>query len=177
MPSSTTPDGWLYEHTPDDAARFVLGTVGVDPLVCVGANPSTARPLMLDPTAVRVARRSLLMGHDSWIMLNLYPQRSTDPAGVHAQADPALMAQNETHIAALLESRRVSLLAAWGELITTRDYLSAVLARIARIAADASCDWVSIGPPLKGGHPRHPLRTRYDMHLEPFDMDRYIRGL
>lgn len=32
---------WLYRPNVDNSARFVLGTVGDNPLVCFGVNPST----------------------------------------------------------------------------------------------------------------------------------------
>lgn len=173
----TVPKGWLYQVTPDHTARFVLGTVGKNPLICVGVNPSTATPQKLDPTVTRVARRAWRNNYDSWIMLNLYPQRSTDPDGMHAQYLPELKAQNEQRIAELLQGRRVTLLAAWGELIEKRDYLPDMLHGIAQITEQASCGWMSIGAPLKRHHPRHPSRARYDMGLQSFDMATYVQRL
>lgn len=113
------PNGWLCRITPNNDARFVLGTDGRNPLVCVGANPSTATPWKLDPTVERVKRRAAKRNFDSWIMLNLYPQRSTDPMGMHLQYLPELKNQNEERTAELLQSLTaqlggVSLLAAWG---------------------------------------------------------------
>lgn len=177
VPLGSVPSGWLYEHTTDDTARFVLGTEGQHTLVCVGVNPSTATPWKLDATVTRIARRAQLTNHDSWIMLNLYPQRSTDPNGMHQQFLPELRTQNESHIAEVLAGRSVTLLAAWGGLITTRDYLAPMLEGVAQIAADAACEWVSIGAPLKNGHPRHPSRAPYDMALQRFDIEEYLRGL
>ncbi|WP_370567037.1 DUF1643 domain-containing protein [Leucobacter sp. cx-169] len=55
----------LYANTPDDSARFLLGTVGTNPLVCMGVNPSTATPEKLDRTVTRVARYAELNDHDS----------------------------------------------------------------------------------------------------------------
>lgn len=45
------PEQWLYEHNDDNSARYVLGTVGENPLVCFGVNPSTAEPNALDATS------------------------------------------------------------------------------------------------------------------------------
>ncbi|WP_157813994.1 DUF1643 domain-containing protein [Microbacterium sp. BR1] len=171
------PEGWLYENTPDNTARFVLGTVGENPLICVGVNPSTATPLKLDRTVTRIARRAAKNNYDSWIMLNLYPQRSKDPDGMHTQYLPELKAQNEKHIAELLRGRSVTLLAAWGELIEKRAYLPEMLDGIAQIAEQGSCGWMSIGSPLKRHHPRHPSRAPYDTSLQSFDMATYLRTL
>ncbi|WP_179561224.1 DUF1643 domain-containing protein [Microbacterium sp. AK009] len=93
--TSAVPAGWIYEHSADDSARFVLGTVGTNPLVCVGVNPSTARPNELDQTLRRVRGYAQRNRNDSWVMLNLYPQRSTDPDGLHRTYSPELKAENE----------------------------------------------------------------------------------
>ncbi|MGG1910422.1 DUF1643 domain-containing protein [Microbacterium sp. NRRL B-14842] len=80
----------------------MLGTVGVNPLVCVGVNPSTAAPG--DPESHRQQGHGFAArnGFDSWVMLNLYPQRSIDPKGMHLVHDPQLQADNERHIADLI---------------------------------------------------------------------------
>ncbi|TFD75320.1 DUF1643 domain-containing protein [Cryobacterium psychrophilum] len=166
----------LYESTADDSARFLLGTVGTNPLVCVGVNPSTATPEKLDRTVTRVARYAELNDHDSWAMLNLYPQRSTDPTGMHVVHLPELKAANEQFIAEFIGGRKLTLLAAWGGLITTRPYLRGMLESIVEITDASSCDWQSIGGLLTGDHPRHPSRGAY-LDLQPFNIDAYLRRL
>lgn len=165
-------DKWVYERDARGTARFVLGTVGRDPLVCFGINPSTAAPNALDRTVARVRGFAAENGFDSWTMLNVYPQISTDPAGLHADHDTALKAENERHIAMTVRGRP-TLLAAWGGLVTSRSYLPALLRDILTITTDAGCDWVSLGDPTKDGHPRHPLYVRGGTPLVPFDVRRY----
>ena len=177
MSTSATQLQWLYEHTADDTARFVLGTAGENPLVCVGVNPSTATPSKLDRTVTGVKNLADRDGYDSWIMLNLYPQRSTDPKGMHAVHDPVLKAENEQHIAALLDGKQLTLVAAWGGLITSRKYLPSLLGGIVQLTDAAGYSWMSLGDPLKEGHPRHPSRAKGDSQLQPFDMSGYMRGL
>jgi hypothetical protein len=166
----------LYKNSLDDSARFVLGTVGTNPLVCVGVNPSTATPEKLDRTVARVARYAELNGHDSWVMLNLYPQRSTDPRGMHVIHRAELKAANEQFIVDFISGRKLTLLAAWGELITSRPYLRGMLEGIVEITDASACDWHSIGALLKSEHPRHPSRGAY-LHLQPFDIAAYLRNL
>lgn len=166
----------LYENTLDDSARFLLGTIGTNPLVCLGVNPSIATPEKLDRTVTRFARYAELNDHDSWAMLNLYPQRSTNPAGMHVVHLPELKAANEQHITKFIGGRKLTLLAAWGELITTRPYLRGMLESIVEITDAASCDWQSIGGLLTSNHPRHPSRGAY-LDLKPFDIDAYLRRL
>lgn len=50
---------WLYENSRDNTSRFILGTVGKNPLVCFGINPSTAVPQCLDNTLKSVERIAL----------------------------------------------------------------------------------------------------------------------
>ena len=41
---------WLYVPNTYSEYRYILGTRGKRPLICVGINPSTAAPDALDPT-------------------------------------------------------------------------------------------------------------------------------
>lgn len=173
----TVTDEWIYEHTLDDSARFVLGTVGENPLICVGVNPSTATPGVPDLTVSKVMGFASRNGYDSWAMLNLYPQRSTDPTGMHHAVSAELQAENERQIAAFIDGRPLTLLAAWGELIATRPYLSRMLEGIVAVTDASECDWVSIGEFLKSGHPRHPSRAAYAQPLRRFDMEQYLTRL
>lgn len=168
---------WIYQNTSDNSSRFVLGTVGNDPLICVGVNPSTAAPGGLDRTVSKLQRFATLNGHDSWVMLNLYPQRATQPSDMHVTYRPELKAENERHIAEFIGGRRLELLAAWGETITARSYLRGMLRGIVGLPEVTSCSWRSIGDPLKSGHPRHPSRASYAWPLRPFDIHGYLRGL
>lgn len=166
--------GWVYERSDDGAARFVLGTVGENPLVCVGINPSTARPGALDRTVTRVARFARDNGFDSWTMLNVYPQIETDPTLMHREHSEELARENERQIAQAVGGRPVTLLAAWGGLIASRPYLVPLLREIVDGSALAGGRWVSLGAPTKHGHPRHPLYVRADAALEPFDIRGYL---
>lgn len=168
---------WIHVVSEDGGARFVLGTVGEHPLVCVGVNPSTATPERLDATVTRVARRARALGFDSWVMLNLYPQRSTDPTGLDRTVDPALMAANEREVARIFSKHSGSLLAAWGTLITVRPYLADSARRIVALADAAGRPWFALGTPTTAGHPRHPLYVRNDAALVPFDARRYVDQL
>lgn len=168
---------WVWEKSADGSARFVLGTVGLDPLVVFGINPSTAVPNALDPTVARVARFATDNGFDSWTMLNVYPQIATDPDDMHHVHRRELKEENEQHIAEYIDGRPLPLLAAWGVNIKTRDYLPSLLADILAVTATAKCQWVSLGAPTRDGHPRHPLYLRADTPIQPFTMDRYAASI
>ena len=63
----------------DDTARFMLGEVGENPIICFGINPSTANDEKDDPTISKIRKIASENNCDGWIMLNLYPQRATNP--------------------------------------------------------------------------------------------------
>lgn len=170
------PAGWIYEPSDDNSARFLLGTTGSNPLICFGVNPSTASPGNLDQTLRRVSGYAERNGHDSWLMFNLYPQRSTDPKGMHDVYNPDLKAKNERLIAEVINGRTLTLLAAWGEPITTRPYLRDMLADIVNITDASACKWQSIGGLTSKLHPRHPSRGAY-LPLQTFDIKSYLQRL
>lgn len=165
---------WVYEPSDDGLARFVLGTVGANPLVCFGINPSTAVPNSLDPTVRRVKGLAARFEFDSWTMLNVYPQIATLPKDIGTALDADLKIENERQIEKLINGRRLTLLGAWGGLIVSRLYLRPLLVDIVRITGAAGCGWVSYGDPLVDGHPQHLSRAAKGLPLVPFDMDAYL---
>ena len=70
---------WLFVPNFYCDYRYILGTAGERPLICVGINPSTAAPNDLDNTLKSVERIALGNGYDSLIMFNVYAQRATRP--------------------------------------------------------------------------------------------------
>ena len=70
---------WLYVPPTYEEYRYILGTRGVHPLICVGINPSTAEPDRLDPTLQSAQRIARFNGYDSFLMFNVYAQRATRP--------------------------------------------------------------------------------------------------
>lgn len=66
---------WLYVPNRYSEYRYILGTRGQKPLICMGINPSTAAPDALDPTLQSVQRIALSNGYDSFLMFNVYAQR------------------------------------------------------------------------------------------------------
>ena len=59
---------WIYVPNFYSEYRYILGTRGEKPLICVGINPSTAAPDDLDNTLKSVERVALHNGYDSFIM-------------------------------------------------------------------------------------------------------------
>ena len=170
---------WLYENNSDNTARFVLGVSGENPLICFGINPSIAEPDKLDPTLKRISKFADKNGFDSWIMLNIYPQRATNPRDIHFVVDYDLHMQNIFHIKKILQQKNLPLLAAWGGIITVRPYLKECLFDIFKLADKNECRWISLGE-SKDGHPYHPLTRAkgfklYSAHLTDFNIQEYLK--
>ena len=117
---------WLFVPNFYSEYRYILGTKGKNPLVCIGINPSTARPDALDPTLKSVERIALANGFDSFIMFNVYSQRATDPSLMEKQLNAQMHSENMKafrYILSLYKENKPSIWAAWGNIIETRDYL------------------------------------------------------
>mgnify|MGYP006273110787 CR=1 FL=1 len=172
------PDSWLYETDVKNKNRYVLGIKGKNPLICFGINPSTAEPGNLDNTVKSVERLAINNGHDSWIMLNLYPQRATHPANIHERLHKKLHTANLEAIMRLIQQfEKVNLWAAWGTLIWHRPYFRQCLTDIYQITENYNHQWLSMGELTKAGHPRHPLYLKATSKPQPFDMPAYIETL
>ena len=85
---------WLYAPNFYSEYRYILGTRGKNPLICIGINPSTAEPDNLDNTLKSVERIALGNGFDSFIMFNVYAQRATDPDAMEKVCNAALHKEN-----------------------------------------------------------------------------------
>ena len=169
---------WLYVPNRYCDYRYILGTAGTRPLICVGVNPSTAAPGDLDPTLKSVERIALGNGYDSFLMFNLYPQRATRPDDMERTCNPMLRRENAAAFRWALERTREgspAVWAAWGAVIEKRPYLSDCLADLAQVAREIGARWYCAGPRSKRGHPHHPLYLRKDSALEPFGVEAYIQ--
>ena len=169
---------WLYVPNAYGEYRYVLGTRGSRPLICVGINPSTAAPDRLDNTLKSVERIALGNGYDSFLMFNVYAQRATDPNAMERRCNPELHRENMAAFRYVLSiSHCPAVWAAWGSIIEKRDYLSDCLRDMLGIGEEYGAKWYCAGAVTKKGHPHHPLYLRKDEKLKPFDMENYLRSL
>lgn len=168
---------WLFKYGNENALRYVLGKKGKNPLFVIGLNPSTADHTRLDPTANSIQRIATNSGFDSWIILNLYPLRSTDPYALPKSIDRDIHEQNIDYIRQLFEIYgSPSIWAAWGNLIDLRFYLRECLTDICSLASEFDCTWFSFGKITKKGHPRHPLYLNSKTAPEQFKIEKYLFG-
>jgi hypothetical protein len=168
---------WIYENDSKADVRYVLGIEGEHPLICFGINPSTAKPNELDNTLKSVDRLARSNGYDSWIMLNIYPQRATNPKDIHQSIDKHLHKKNIDFITGILSTRKADIWAAWGTLIEKRPFLIPCLFDIYTLTNKFKCQWVSIGKESKHGHPHHPLYLHSMEKIKAFPIEQYINAI
>ena len=169
---------WLYVPPFYSEYRYILGTRGKNPLICIGINPSTAKPGDLDNTLKSVERIALGNGFDSFIMFNVYAQRATDPDHMEETCNWELHRQNmEAFRYVLSISENPGVWAAWGTIIEKRPYLRQCLLDMLEIGDAYGANWYCAGKVSKKGHPHHPLYLRKDEKIRPFDTANYLRAL
>ena len=169
---------WLYAPNFYSEYRYILGTRGKNPLICIGINPSTAQPGDLDNTLKSVQRIALGNGFDSFIMFNVYAQRATDPDAMEKECNPMLHRENlEAFRYVLSIGENPTVWAAWGTIIEKRDYLKDCGKDMITAGEEYGARWVCAGKCSKKGHPHHPLYLRKDELIRPFDVATYLEGI
>ena len=166
---------WLYAPNFYSEYRYILGTRGKNPLICIGINPSTAEPDNLDNTLKSVERIALGNGFDSFIMFNVYAQRATSPDDMEKVYNPLLHKENlEAFRYVLSISEHPAIWAAWGAIIEKRKYLPECVRDMVAAGQEFGATWHCAGAITKKGHPHHPLYLRKDEKLKPFDISAYL---
>ena len=171
---------WLYVPNFYSEYRYILGTKGIKPLICVGINPSTAAPDALDNTLKSVERVALHNSYDSFIMFNVYAQRATNPDDMEKTYNQQLHQENMKAFAYALsldQQHTPAVWAAWGTIIEKRDYLPDCVKDMIAIGNQYNARWFSAGKRSKKGHPHHPLYLRRDSPLDSFDVESYLAQL
>ena len=168
---------WLYAPNFYSEYRYILGTRGKNPLICIGINPSTAEPDNLDNTLKSVQRIAHGNGFDSFIMFNVYAQRATNPDAMEKVCNPLLHRENlEAFRYVLSISKKPAIWAAWGAIIEKRKYLPHCVRDMVAVGQEYGANWYCAGAITKKGHPHHPLYLRKDEKIKPFDVESYLQS-
>ena len=168
---------WLYAPNFYSEYRYILGTRGKKPLICIGINPSTAEPARLDTTLKSVERIALGNGFDSFIMFNVYAQRATDPDAMEKVCNPLLHRENLEALRYVLSiSEEPAIWAAWGAIIEKRSYLADCVEDMVTLGQAYGAKWYCAGAITKKGHPHHPLYLKKDEKLKDFDVESYLEN-
>ena len=172
---------WLYVPDFYTEYRYILGTRGKNPLICIGINPSTAAPDDLDNTLKSVSRIAAGNGYDSWIMFNVYAQRATRPDDMDRELNLRLHRENMRAFEYILshvgEGISPAIWAAWGTIIEKRDYLPGCVRDMAELGQKYGAHWLCAGKRSIKGHPHHPLYLRKDEKTAEFDIEGYLKSL
>ena len=169
---------WIYAPNFYSEYRYILGTRGKNPLICIGINPSTAKPDDLDNTLKSVERIALGNGYDSFIMYNDYAQRPTNPDAMERTCNLILHKENlEAFRYVLSISEKPAVWAAWGAIIEKRKYLPGCVRDMVAVGQEYGANWYCAGAITKKGHPHHPLYLRKDEKLKHFPIDTYLDSL
>ena len=172
---------WIYVPDFYTEYRYVLGTRGKKPLICIGVNPSTAEPGNLDNTLKSVQRIAEGNGFDSFLMFNVYAQRATRPDDMDERCNERLHRENLRAFAYLLSLtasvERPAVWAAWGAVIEKRPYLKDCVRDMVELGRLFDARWLCAGKRSVKGHPHHPLYLRRDEKTVPFDVAAYLESL
>ena len=169
---------WLYAPNFYSEYRYILGTRGKNPLICIGINPSTAKPDALDNTLKSVERIALGNGFDSFLMFNVYAQRATSPDDMEKTCNLTLHKENLKAFEYVLSiSQKPSIWDAWGAIIEKRKYLPDCVRDMVALGRQYGASWYCAGAITKKGHPHHPLYLRKDEKLKCFDITGYLATL
>ena len=172
---------WLYVPDFYTEYRYILGTRGENPLICIGINPSTAAPDNLDNTLKSVSRIAAGNGYDSWIMFNVYAQRATRPDDMDRELNQRLHRENMRAFEYILshvgEGISPAIWAAWGTIIEKRPYLPGCVRDMVALGRRYNARWLCAGKRSAKGHPHHPLYLRKDEKTVDFDVEQYLEGL
>lgn len=172
---------WIYVPNEYVDYRYILGTRGENPLICIGINPSTAKPDDLDNTLKSVERTARFNGYDSFIMFNVYAQRATNPNDMDSCSNEFLHNENMKAFRYILSSYKEgftpAVWAAWGTIIEKRPYLINCVKEMIGIGNEFGAEWFTVGKRSKKGHPHHPLYLKNNSPVESFDIEKYVDTL
>ena len=91
-------------------------------------------------------------------MLNIYPQRATNPDDMHLERDENLVKLNKLHIKQIVEKYvNADVLLAYGNLISKRNYLKVCLDEIIAFLKDEKGKAIKVIKLTKENNPVHPL--------------------
>ncbi len=150
----------LAEISDDGRYRYKLSRwwsddLGIDAVVWMMLNPSTADAEQDDATIRRCIGFSQRWGYDGLVVVNLFALRSTDPKAMFANPDAIGGRRNRDTV--LYEAKGRDVVVAWGANVDgVAAYTNLLATRVQEVARSITCLGVT-----KGGHPRHPVRLPY----------------
>ncbi len=168
----------IYSNNNNDSWRYTLGKSGSRTLLTVGLNPSTATKEKSDTTVAKVEGAASRNGFDGFVMLNLYPVRSTNYNALPLTVDVAAFNENLDQIESLVAAKKNPVIwAAWGDSIFARTYFAESARQLIDRLDKHNVSWCHFGSLTGAGQPRHPSRLSYDWSFSPLELDVYAKTL
>ena len=127
----------------------------------IGLNPSTATDTIDDPTIRRCSRYAQAWGYQTYLMLNLFAWRDTDPRRMKSASDPVGPLNDDVLVDQAQQASIV--IAAWGAHGTFNGRSDAV--RQMMNDADVTLHYLAL---TKDGHPGHPLYLKSTLTPTPW---------
>ncbi|MEE1211187.1 MAG: DUF1643 domain-containing protein [Treponema sp.] len=158
------------------SCRYLLEKKGKKELIVLGLNPSTADSVEPDRTMCRVMHYAEQENFDGFAMINLYPQRATQPQNLKIYNNE-LHQKNLSKIKTLVASiENPVILLAFGGNITKVGFLQSCFIDIYNVLKTFNPSWkcLDIG---KTGIPKHPLYLKNELRMKDFDIDKFIGTL
>ena len=153
--------GNICAFSPDRVYRYTLLHSWADmfapelkTVAWIALNPSTADENQLDPTLRRIRGFSAAWGYNSFMMLNAFAFRATDPKEMERAADPN-GPENDAYL--LAETATVDkVICAWGTHAALNDRQNQIRA----LLKDRPLYYLKL---TKDGFPSHPLYLKSDL--------------
>ncbi len=162
-----------------DTYRYVLGTVGKNPLIFIGLNPSTAIPKHPDTTWNILKGICEKKGYDSLIIVNLYPKVMQNNGKYKENNDIEAYANkknfdkiNELFNNILIESD-YTILCGWGNDIMLRDNPKSAIENLNKCLQNVSAGKIKCLGLTKETHPISPLARIKKGDFKKFDLENY----
>ncbi len=162
------PDNQKYIDEKTLTYRYLLEKDGKRKLIVLGLNPSTADSDKADPTMTRVMQFAEQEGFDSFAMINLYPQRATNPKNVKS-FDDEIHKKNLEKIEALVKriDNPVILLAFGVNILKKEGFLKYFYKIYKSLNENYKPSWKYLEL-SKDGVPRHVLCLSYSLRMKDF---------
>lgn len=136
----------------------------------VTLHPTLDDPIKDDATTTSLVRLAVRLGHIALFVYNVYALRVSRPSDLwEPGVDPVGPANDSVIMAAANEAyaKNASMIAAWGA--------GAKADRIKHVRAMTDgVEWVSLGPLMPSGNPRHPLFLGNVSTLEPLPAVKHV---
>ena len=172
------PGIWIFSGDKENV-RYCLGEVKKKNILVMGVNPGMSMPGEKQVTTRNVVK--VIENHFGadcgWIMVNLHPQRTTNPENLSANAEESI--RNIQVIESVVNNFGIQdIWCAWGDAIDNpgKEFLYESLKRIYETIGN-KCEWYHYDKLTHKKNPKHPRSAQYDKlcgKLENFSVSDYL---